>query len=59
MAPYSPSQNGVAEQMNCTLLELARAMINAMRIPEFLWELAVAHAAYLQNCTHTKAVLCK
>ena len=28
-APYSPSQNGVAEQMNRTLVELACAMINA------------------------------
>ena len=28
-APYSPSQNGVAEQMNCTVVELARAMINS------------------------------
>ena len=28
-APYSPSQNGVAERMNRTLVELARAMINA------------------------------
>jgi len=26
-APYSPSQNGVAERMNRTLVELARAMI--------------------------------
>ena len=25
-APYSPSQNGVAERMNRTLVELARAM---------------------------------
>ena len=28
-ALYSPSQNGVAEQMNCTVVELARAMINS------------------------------
>ena len=28
-APYSPSQNGVAERMNRTLVELARAMISA------------------------------
>ena len=47
MAPYSPSQNGVAEQMNCILVKLAHAMISALELPEFLWEAAVVHAAYL------------
>ena len=53
-APYSPSQNGVAERMNRTLVELARAMIRGL--PEFLWEYAVNHATYLQNQTHTKSL---
>jgi hypothetical protein len=52
-APYSPAQNGIAERMNRTLVELARAMINAHGLPEFLWELAVAHAAYLRNRAFT------
>jgi hypothetical protein len=52
-APYSPAQNGVAERMNRTLVELACAMINAHGLPEFLWELAVAHAAYLRNRAFT------
>jgi transposase InsO family protein len=37
-APYSPSQNGVAESMNRTVVELARAMINSNQLPQFLWE---------------------
>ena len=37
-APYSPLQNGVAECMNCTLAELAQAMVNAHNLPLFLWE---------------------
>jgi len=53
-APYSPSQNGVAEQMNCTLVELACTMLTASELPEFLWEAAVAHAAYLRNMSYTK-----
>ena len=53
-APYSPSQNGVAERMNRTLVELARAMLTAADLPEFLWEPAVAHAAYLRNMSYTK-----
>jgi transposase InsO family protein len=47
--PYSPSQNGVAERMNRTIVELARAMINKLDLPHFLWELAAAHAVHLQN----------
>ena len=39
--------------MNRTLVELARAMINAHDLPEFLWEQAIAHAAYLGNWAFT------
>ena len=55
-APYSPSQNGVAERMNRTLVELARAMLTAKKLPEFLWEAAVAHAAYLRNRSYSRAI---
>jgi transposase InsO family protein len=47
MAPYSPSQNGVAKWMNRTLEELARAIWIAADLPVFLWEQAIVHAAYL------------
>src|SRR5262245_7803220 len=53
-APYSPSQNGVAERMNRTLVELGRAMLTAQDLPEFLWEYAILHAAYLRNLSYTK-----
>jgi Integrase core domain len=53
-APYSPSQNGVAERMNRTLVELSRAMLIANNLPEFLWEYAVLHAAYLRNRSYTQ-----
>ena len=49
-ALYSPSQNGVAEWMNRTIVKLARAMINNHQLPQFLWEQAVAHAVYV--CDH-------
>jgi transposase InsO family protein len=55
-APYSPSQNGVAERFNRTLLELARAMLISKDLPIFLWDEAVAHAAYLQNRAPTRAL---
>ena len=53
-APYSPSQNGVAEWMNQTLVELARTMIRGL--PEFLWEYAVAHSSYLRNRSYTNTL---
>ena len=55
-APYSPSQNGVAERFNRTLLEIARAMLIAGNLPTFLWDEAVAHAAYLRNRAPTRAL---
>jgi transposase InsO family protein len=55
-APYSPSQNGVAERFNRTLIELARAMLIARELPKFLWPAAVTHAAYLRNRSHTHAL---
>jgi transposase InsO family protein len=46
-APYSPSQNGVAERFNRTLIELSRAMLFAHDIPQSLWPEAINHAAYV------------
>jgi hypothetical protein len=54
---YSPSQNGVAERMNCTLVELVCTMVNGHELPKFLWELAIKHATYLQNQAYT--CICK
>jgi len=55
-APYSPEQNGVAEQMNCTLVELLHAMLIACNLPSFLWPEAVTYAAYVHNHSHTWAL---
>ena len=55
-APHSPAKNGVAERMNCTLAELARAMIFSTQVPKFLWPEAISHAAYLCNRTHMRAL---
>jgi hypothetical protein len=55
-APYSPSQNGVAERLNRTLVELARAMLAEKNLPKSLWEWAVTHAAYIRNRSPTKAL---
>jgi hypothetical protein len=53
-APYSPSQNGIAEYMNHTLGKLAHTMLIAGQLLEFLWEPTVADVAYLQNLLYMK-----
>src|SRR6202046_682889 len=40
--------------MNRTLEELARANLNGQGIPEYLWEYAISHAAYVRNHAYTK-----
>ena len=52
-APYSPSQNGIAERMNRTLVELSRAMLRAQDLPEFLWEYALLYAVYVRNRSYS------
>ena len=37
-------------------MELARAMIIGNFLPQFLWDEAVSHAAYLQNRAPTRAL---
>ena len=58
-APYSPSQNGAAERLNRTLVELARAMMIAQNVPMFLWEYTIQHAAYLRERAPAQALLGK
>jgi len=55
-APYSPSQNSVAERMNCMLEDLAQAMRIAADLPIFLWEQAIAHATYVRNRAYSSAI---
>jgi transposase InsO family protein len=54
--PYSLSQNGITERMNRTLTKLVCTMLTDSNSPQFLWELAIAHAAYIRNLSYTKLV---
>ena len=40
--------------MNCTLVEIAQAMMHGL--PGFLWEYAINHASYLCNHVSTKSI---
>jgi hypothetical protein len=46
----TPEQNGVAEQKNRHLLEVARSIMFTMNVPKFLWGEAAKTATYIFNC---------
>ena len=54
--PYSPEQNGVAERMNRTLMEMARSMMAHAGLLDRYWAEAVDAAAYIRNRTTTSSI---
>jgi hypothetical protein len=56
----SPSQNGVTERLNCTLVMRARTcMIEANDLPQFLWAEALQYTAWMKNRTPTCTLMNK
>jgi transposase InsO family protein len=47
--PYSPEQNGSVERDNRTIVEMARTMIHAGKLPMTLWAELVNTAVYIHN----------
>ncbi|GKE11272.1 retrovirus-related pol polyprotein from transposon TNT 1-94 [Tanacetum coccineum] len=45
----TPEQNGVVERQNRTLVEAARTMLSASKLPLLFWAEAIATACYTQN----------
>ncbi|GKC65414.1 retrovirus-related pol polyprotein from transposon TNT 1-94 [Tanacetum coccineum] len=45
----TPEQNGSVEKWNRTLVEAARTMLSASKLPLFFWAEAIATACYTQN----------
>ena len=54
--PKTPQQNGVAERLNHTLIELSRSMLLNAALPKKFWAEAVSTAAYLKNRCPTRVV---
>ena len=46
---YTPQQNGLAERMKRTLLDLVRSMLHHMNIEKRFWAEALATAVYIRN----------
>ncbi|GJU75236.1 retrovirus-related pol polyprotein from transposon TNT 1-94 [Tanacetum coccineum] len=47
--PRTPEQNGVVERRNRTLVEAARTMLSAAKVPLFFWAEAIATTCFTQN----------
>nr|GFB37735.1 retrovirus-related Pol polyprotein from transposon TNT 1-94 [Tanacetum cinerariifolium] len=45
----TPEQNGVIERRNRTLVEAARTMLSAAKVPLFFWAEEIATACFTQN----------
>ncbi|GJT44656.1 retrotransposon protein, putative, ty1-copia subclass [Tanacetum coccineum] len=56
---YTPQQNGVAEQMNRTLLERTRCILLNVRLDTSFWAEALNAACYLINRSPATAIDCK
>ena len=56
IAPYNPSQNGVAERMNRTIQEKVRSMLSNAELPNGFWAKAVATAVHLINWSPSKVL---
>jgi transposase InsO family protein len=52
----SPQQNGVVERKNMTILNMARSMLKAKRMPKEFWDEDVDCVIYLSNCCLTKSL---
>jgi hypothetical protein len=49
--PYTPEQNGAADQENRIIVESARCMLNTSGLPKELWVEACNTAVYILNST--------
>jgi len=53
---YNPHQNGIAERMNRTLVEMARTMLQNSNLGKRYWGEAISTACYIRNRCPTKAI---
>src|SRR5258708_28666655 len=54
--PNATQQNGVAECMNCPLLDKVRAMLVDASLPETYWYNALEYAAFIHNLSPIRAL---
>ena len=49
----TPQHNGVAEALNCQLVEHVHALLHQSGLPKTLWAEALLYAVWLKNCMST------
>nr|GEW18513.1 Gag-Pol polyprotein [Tanacetum cinerariifolium] len=47
----TPEQNGIVKRQNRTIVEAARTMLSATKVPLFFWAEAIATTCFTQNCS--------
>jgi hypothetical protein len=55
--PRVPQQNGVVEQKNHTLIEMARTIFDEHRTPRHFWADAISTACYISNQIFLRSIL--
>jgi hypothetical protein len=55
-APYSPQQNGVVDQRNQRIVNMARCMMKAKSLPSYFWGQAMSTTVFILNRSPTRVV---
>jgi transposase InsO family protein len=55
--PHVPQRNGVVEQKNHTIVEMARTMLDEHRTPRRFWADAIGTACYISNQIFLRSIL--
>jgi transposase InsO family protein len=55
--PRFSQQNGVVERKNCTLVEMARTMLDEHGTPRRFWADAISTACYVSNQIFLRSIL--
>ena len=58
-APHNPHQNGIAERLNRTLVELVRSMLHQKGLPKSFWAEALNTAVHIRNRVTTRGLSSK
>jgi transposase InsO family protein len=59
LALYTPQQNGVAERKNCTLIEMARTMLDEYKTSDRFWAEAINTTCHATNRLYLHKLLKK
>jgi hypothetical protein len=56
-APHVPQQNGVVKRKNCTLVKIARTMLDEHMTPRYFWADTISTTCYISNRIFLRSIL--